>query len=225
MRATGRGMFVPRMITSFYDVTDGLSNTIMLGEIATDLGDKDIRTVPSLNNGPTKTGVANDADAEQNESVDRELFQSVNGSRGVLDDLHFCRNQIDPTRPQFWDFSSPTTQLPTNAGQGRGYRWADSIALMTSCNTTMPPNTELCFVGDSNTIGTLSMSSRHQGGCHVAMGDGAIKFMTNSVECGDTQGSVTKDGQGRLAPGSPSPFGLWGAFGTRNQGELIGEEL
>lgn len=218
MRATGRGMFVPRMITSFDDVTDGLSNTIMLGEVATDLGDKDTRTAPSLNNGPNqKTGNVN--------SLDGESTQLVEGSRGVLDDLRFCQSQIDPTRPQFWDSSSPAIQLPTNTGQGRGYRWADSIALMTSCNTTLPPNSELCFVGDANTIGTLPTSSRHQGGCHVAMGDGAIKFITDSIECGDTQGTVTSDGKGRLAPGSPSPFGLWGALGTRNQGELIDEEL
>lgn len=211
MRATGRGMFVPRMITSFGDVTDGLSNTIMLGEIATDLGDKDTRTVPSLNN-----------TANQTSAVDN---QSGNRSRGVLDDLHYCRTQIDPTRPQFWDFSLPTLQLPANSAQGRGFRWADCVPLMTSCNTTLPPNSELCFVGDANTIGTSSTSSRHQGGCHVAMGDGAIKFITDSIECGDFQGSVTTDGKGRLAPGSPSPFGLWGAIGTRNQRELVAEEL
>lgn len=97
------------------------------------------------------------------------------------------------------------------------------MGLMTGGNTILPPNRELCFGGDATTIGTLTFSSRHQGGCHVAMGDGAIKFMTDSIECGDLKGSVTENGQNELAPGSPSPFGLWGALGTRDQHELVAE--
>jgi prepilin-type N-terminal cleavage/methylation domain-containing protein/prepilin-type processing-associated H-X9-DG protein len=194
MQATGRGMFVPRMITSFDDVTDGLSTTIMLGEIATDLGDRDLRTQPSLHNG---------------------------WSGGVLDDVQICRTQLDPNRPQFWNIAGPV--LPANGAQGRGYRWADSLPLMTGCNTTLPPNHELCFGGDETTIGTLTMSSRHQGGAHVAMGDGAIKFITDSIEGGYNKGTVTLNGQGPYAPHSPSPFGLFGAMGTRNQGELVDE--
>ena len=47
---SGRGMFVPRMQTKFGDVLDGLSNTLMVGEIATDLGDHDSRTHPVMGN-------------------------------------------------------------------------------------------------------------------------------------------------------------------------------
>lgn len=197
MRATGRGMFVPRMITSFEDVTDGLSNTIMLGEIATDLGDQSIVTFPSLHNG---------------------------WSGGVLDDVHICRSQSDPERPWFWNTRS-AVKLPTVNAQGRGFRWADAMPLMTGFNTILPPNHELCFGGASTTIGTLTLSSRHQGGTHVAMGDGAVVFMTDSVEAGTSKGTVTKNGQMELAPGSPSAFGLWGALGTRNQNEMVTEQL
>ena len=180
-----------------HPVTDGLSTTLMSGEIATDLGDKDIRTVPSLENGWTG---------------------------GLLDDVQTCRSQIDPERPRFWE-ARGAVQLSSIRGQGRGYRWADAMPLMTGFNTVLPPNTQLCFGGDSTTIGTLSLSSRHQGGGHVAMGDGAVVFLTDSIESGEMKGSVTLDGQGHLAPGSPSPFGLWGALGTRNQNEMIGESL
>ncbi len=197
MRATGRGMFVPRMITSFDDVTDGVSSTIMMGEIATDLGDADTRTVPSLHNG----------------------WQG-----GVLDAIQICRSQIDPSRPQFWD-SPSSIRSRSVAGQARGLRWADAMPLMTGFNTILPPNSELCFGGDSTTIGTLTLSSRHQGGGHVAMGDGAVIFMTDSVEAGMSDGTVTQYGKQKLAPGSPSPFGLWGALGTRDQNEMVGEGL
>ncbi len=39
-----RGMFIPRKISRFSDVLDGLSNTIMGGEFNTDIGDNDITT-------------------------------------------------------------------------------------------------------------------------------------------------------------------------------------
>ena len=55
-----RGAFAPGKQTSFRDILDGLANTIVMGEIATDLGDKDART--SL---PTST--PHGAPAEKNE--------------------------------------------------------------------------------------------------------------------------------------------------------------
>jgi prepilin-type N-terminal cleavage/methylation domain-containing protein len=200
MRATGRGMFVPRGTTRFSDVTDGLSSTIMVGEIATALGDRDIRTTPALNRG---------------------------WKDGVLSDVSSCVWLVDPERPRFWGdgrYTDETITLPDSSGQGRGFRWADSMPLMTGFNTIRPPNTELCFGAGSETIGTLPSSSRHQGGMHVAMGDGAIIFITDSIDAGtQSSGTVTLDGVGELAPGSPSVFGLWGALGTRSQNEVNAE--
>ncbi|MCC9600905.1 DUF1559 domain-containing protein [Stieleria sp. JC731] len=192
MEATGRGMFVPRMITRFSDVTDGLSNTIMMGEICTDLGDQDMRTVPSTNN---------------------------RWKGGVLDDVELCASQRDYDSPRFWKTSQAS--LPNGIGMGRGYRWADAMPLMTGFNTILPPNRELCFGGNASTIGTLTASSRHQGGAHIALGDGSISFFTDSVDNGNSQQTVTLTGKNEFAPGNPSVFGLWGAIGTRDQNELI----
>ena len=43
-RSTCRGMFVPRYASKFRDVLDGLSNTVMAGELNTDLGDNHVTT-------------------------------------------------------------------------------------------------------------------------------------------------------------------------------------
>ncbi len=59
IRAAGRGIFVPRIDNKFRDVLDGLSNTIMCGEIATDLGDRDVRTLPHSFAPGTFTGLRN----------------------------------------------------------------------------------------------------------------------------------------------------------------------
>ena len=60
------------------------------------------------------------------------------------------------------------------------------------------------------------------------MGDGAVIFMTDSVDTGDlTHGTIVRSG-GALPtqmPGSPSPYGLWGALGTRDMGEQVEEQL
>jgi len=58
-------------------------------------------------------------------------------------------------------------------------------------------------------------SSRHQGGVHVLMGDGAVKFITDSIEAGDQNSAHVGNGANFLAAGRMSPFGLWGALGTR----------
>jgi len=200
LKASGRGMFVPRQTLQFRDVLDGLANTLMAGEIATDLGDSDSRTAGSMDN-------------------PWEL---------IHDTPTLCVDQKDSQRPSFWS-GVGSESGPSNIGaaeQKRGFRWADGAALYTSFNAILPPNRETCLAGDDSGIGMLTVSSRHQGGAHVLMGDGAVKFITDSIEAGDSStGTVMLDGEGARAPDSISPYGLWGALGTRASRETIQEEL
>uniref|UniRef100_UPI003563BA8C DUF1559 family PulG-like putative transporter n=1 Tax=Novipirellula sp. TaxID=2795430 RepID=UPI003563BA8C len=74
-------------------------------------------------------------------------------------------------------------------------------------------------------------SSRHQGGCHILMGDGAVKFITDSIEAGSSRNTggggamVRLGGTGNAAPGQQSPYGLWGSLGTRASKEVIGSDF
>ncbi|MEM1227659.1 MAG: DUF1559 domain-containing protein [Planctomycetota bacterium] len=200
--ASHRGMFVANKSNKFRDVLDGLSNTIAMGEIATDLGDRDIRTF---------------------------ITRGTNNNRGqLMNNPSWCREQtggttlIDPERPLFWDASSSFR----NAISSRGFRWADAFPLFTMVTTILPPNTELCSMGSLDRDLTASASSRHQGGAHVLMGDGAVKFITDSIEAGNARARMVRDGQtGDAAPGSPSPYGLWGALGTKASREVIDTEI
>ena len=199
-RAACRGAFVSHQKTAFRDILDGLANTVIAGEIATDLGDRDIRTIPAINND--------------------------SGAELVRDEPDLCIHEgyTDPARPQFWSAGTP----PTLAGvaEGRGYRWASSGAVYGAFNTVLPPNRELCFGSTADSHGLASASSRHQGGVHVLMGDGAVKFLTDSIEAGDVHhGNVWMNGVDENAPGSISPYGLWGALGTRASRETISQEL
>ncbi|QDT02302.1 Type II secretion system protein G precursor [Rubripirellula lacrimiformis] len=198
--ASNRGFFYNRRQMRFRDVLDGLSNTVACGEIATGLGDGDIRTQPYFGIG----------------------WGTIHGNPNACQD---DGTLIDPLRPLFWT-SGLTTANPGGRSSGwrRGYRWSDSVPCYTSFTTMTPPNREVCIGGGGDfDTGNLPPSSRHQGGVHVLMGDGAIKFITDSIEAGDSRHPVVKvNGTGPgTDPGSPSPYGLWGALGTRANKETV----
>ena len=209
-----RGTFVTRKDMRFRDILDGLSNTIACGEIMTDLGDNDFRSRPLF-------------DVINVDGID--VLSSAGG--GVLG----CRNagtMIDPERPVFWMPSmfpahDPKSDNGTNYpavlefGVRRGSIWASFANCYTGFTTIAPPNSELC-IGGYNELGAgnWSASSRHPGGCHVLMNDGAVIFMTESIDAGETY-----FGQGEITPGAPSPYGLWGSLGTRASREVIKESI
>ena len=192
-RANGscRGVFIPRRFSAFKDITDGLAHTIAVGEIATDLGDNDVRTTP-------------------------HLFTGWNP--GVHNNPRSCQPDRDSNRPRFWSSSF------TNVGPEkyrRGYSWADGAPLSSGFNTTLPPNSEVCLGADSSSGGHAPVSSQHPGGAHVLLSDGAVIFFSDSIEAGNsTSPVVTSSNAGR-----PSPYGLWGALGTRASNEVIDEQL
>ncbi|MEM9369437.1 MAG: H-X9-DG-CTERM domain-containing protein, partial [Planctomycetota bacterium] len=91
-----------------------------------------------------------------------------------------------------------------------------------------PPNSEVCSNGNWHRSAVAPGSSRHQGGIHVLMGDGAVKFITDSVEAGNRRAHMVwhnGNAANNNAPGSQSPYGLWGALGTRASSEVIDEEF
>jgi hypothetical protein len=59
------------------------------------------------------------------------------------------------------------------------------------------------------------------------MGDGAVVFMTDSVEAGNARAPVPyfRNNANQHGVGFESPYGLWGALGTRASSEVIQEQL
>ncbi|SMP46701.1 prepilin-type N-terminal cleavage/methylation domain-containing protein/prepilin-type processing-associated H-X9-DG domain-containing protein [Neorhodopirellula lusitana] len=200
VRASCRGMFIPREDMQFRDVLDGLSNTIMAGEIVTDLGDRDVRS--------THVGVNTGARPLQNPNI--------------------CDAGRDPERPQFWSDTLPANLTEsTDAEDVRGVKWFWGRPFYTGMYTMGAPNSEICAHTQHDTqFGNYPPSSRHQGGCHVLMGDGAVRFVTDSIEAGDqSQSNVFSGASGAAAPGNKSPYGLWGALGTRGSREVIDKDI
>ncbi len=199
-KATCRGMFFPRVNMRFRDTLDGLSNTIMAGEMATDIGDRSVITQAAKPSGGN------------------------NDLGGLMTDPSLCQAFVDPERPKFWD---PGANLTGGTQGQRGFKWSSGYCVHTGVVTIHPPNSPICSSGSGTwRPGIYGTSSRHQGGAHVLMGDGAVIFITDSIEAGGKESSmVIWNGTGPRAPGVQSPYGLWGALGTRANNETIQEQL
>ncbi|MEL6109142.1 MAG: DUF1559 domain-containing protein [Planctomycetota bacterium] len=210
LRANGanRGFFWSRKEQKFRDCLDGLSNTIAGGEISTSRGARELNSdwVRSIN------------------------FQGT-GTWAGAGQPFLCQqgNHIDPERPSFY---SESATIDSAFNRTRGGRWADGRLTYAAFQTILPPNSANCSINGSDAnfyfIGTVG--SRHQGGAHVLMGDGAVVFISDSIEAGDaTENAVVASFPGHTTnpnlPGAESPYGLWGALGTRASRETIEEEL
>ena len=120
------------------------------------------------------------------------------------------------------EFSEGSSLWP----ETRGYHWADGNIRSTGCTTILPPNSASCSTPRSEFEGIYSAGSLHLGGTHVLMGDGAVVYITETIDSGNPGApTVFRDGTGGSAPGRKSPYGIWGALGTRAQKESIEERL
>ncbi len=204
--ASDRGVFSRKRDTKFRDILDGLSNTIAAGEIVSDLGDRDKRSALA--------------------AVIASWVVEANPLECVE------RGYVSAETPQFWCDTGENNCTPTGRymdGQaGRGMNWAWAAMTMTGMHTIRPPNSEMCEAHWYDNVGTCPPSSRHQGGCHILMADGGVVFMTDSVEAGDQKSPVigaNMNGQPPYRKGKKSPYGLWGALGSRAGKETIEEQL
>jgi hypothetical protein len=111
-------------------------------------------------------------------------------------------NEVTGTKFHLW-----------RGGNAFGGRTADQGGF----TTILPPNSPSCG-GYSPTTdyyysGIISATSNHPGGVQVSRLDGSVSFVSDTINCGDLTAASPTDMSGE------SPYGVWGALGTRNGGE------
>ncbi len=180
-----RGLFHSGVSRKFRDILDGLANTVAMGEM----------------------GVAN-----QKRGLKGYIYHASPGNvNWWLPTPDKCKNGgvVDASKPSLYAAGGLTA---------RGRRWADGLWHTSAVGTLLPPNSPSCLrgaaAGNDANDGFASVASYHVGGAHVLFADGAVKFITDSIEAGDDTKPPVANGAGWTAPGSESPYGLWGALGT-----------
>jgi hypothetical protein len=103
--------------------------------------------------------------------------------------------------------------------------WACGLAFYHGIVTAVPPNGPSCDMNGSPfwNLGLYTASSFHEGGVFAVMGDGAVRFVTDTVDAGNQSANAgTNSAAGNAAIiNAPSPFGVWGAMGSRCGGESV----
>lgn len=99
-----------------------------------------------------------------------------------------------------------------------GERWASGHPFYSVFTTAVPPNGPSCVASappsGRSVGGWITASSRHTGGVHVLLGDGTVRFVNEKIDIGKSGDSQPDPTTGQ------SRFGIWGALGTMDGGEI-----
>jgi prepilin-type N-terminal cleavage/methylation domain-containing protein len=89
-------------------------------------------------------------------------------------------------------------------------------------HTVLPPNGPSCHEGSNGNADSvhsvIAPTSLHTGGVHCLMADGAVRFISENINTGNLSLPAPS-----AVSGGPSPYGVWGALGSKDGGEPVGE--
>ncbi|XZE19064.1 DUF1559 domain-containing protein [Pirellulaceae bacterium SH449] len=109
-----------------------------------------------------------------------------------------------------------------DVGAWGGRRWTDGAPAFTGHTTILGPNRASCTQGGwDGEDGVYEPMSRHTGGVNAVFGDGAVRFIGEGVDTGNTTlPPADAPGQGM----GPTRYGVWGAMGSIRGGDIANPE-
>jgi prepilin-type N-terminal cleavage/methylation domain-containing protein len=184
------GIFAYRNHFGFGAISDGSSNTIMYSE----------RLVA---NTPYPSAEGNPATTTATQIRHRDTVAMV---PGIANNPLLCRTSM---RGEFLGVGL------RHQGNG-GKFWHDGHPIYVAFNTILPPNAPSCsetIAWGDGAPALLPPTSNHTGGVNAARADGSVAFYSNNIDTGNLTVPAA------MARGF-SPYGVWGALGTKAGGEV-----
>ncbi len=161
------------------------------------------------------------------------LFGEINVSDGLTDDVYYKSNLAGANIHGLAASNCMATRGENGMSNTsevwsiKGRRWSDARTGCTNFHACLPPNSPSCYQtgnkAENSTCVCVTASSNHSGGVNVCMCDGSVKFVSETVDCGDiTQklGGSNNSGEGHHWKG-PSTVGVWGAMATPKGKETV----
>ena len=102
-------------------------------------------------------------------------------------------------------------------GRSPGWWWAFGRPNLIGFNTIMPPNGPTCTFETGNGIHTAR--SYHPGGVSVVMLDSSVRLISPNIDAG------TRTSERTYTTSGASPYGVWGALGTRASAEQFSNDF
>jgi len=170
-----------RRPTRIRDIRDGTANTILLSERRIGNYDQwfDIANTASLQRSGGEPGDPATASTQEWYDACWALANQYNGRRYN---------------------DSGVELVPQTNSRKAGQRWQDGRPQWAGFTTIIPPNGPSCSRNNAGSAGVYTASSRHPTIVNVALGDGSVRQVGNSID-----------------------LRTWWGLGTRNQGETLGE--
>lgn len=113
----------------------------------------------------------------------------------------------------FVDPADPRRYLASGDPVTWSGRWCHGSTSHIGFNTVLAPNGPSCGdnTNDNGTGGVFPPSSYHPGGVVAALGDASVTFVSETIDTGTPTAAQVSTGE--------SPYGVWGAMGTKDGGE------
>ncbi|MDR1964925.1 MAG: DUF1559 domain-containing protein [Planctomycetaceae bacterium] len=170
----------------FEGITDGTSNTIAISESCS-------------------------AESTESRSIYGAVSQYTINNTTTASAPSGCFALVDVSSMQY----KPTAPLATVLYRGN-ILFDGRVARNGFC-TVLPPNSPSCVTNTTSPetrMGYLSATSYHGKGVNVGLFDGAVRYVSDSVDAG-------KMSDQQAYGAGPSPYGIWGSLGTIGQGENV----
>ncbi len=143
--------------------------------------------------------------------VGDQYTKNLKGGVTVVDAMHSNAN-ITPGNCLVHGYDpNDRNQIAIPGDAWRGTLWYDGRAASACFTANIPPNSPTCMWANTHPWIAGGAQSYHSGGVNVGMLDGSIRFVSDTVDCGNINAYQVTSGK--------SPYGVWGAAATPKGGE------